>query len=123
MLDQAVICTNCGVKAGEGHHYCSACGAKITSGATHCISCGSPTPYYRERSTRPKSKILAGVLGLLLGEIGIHRFYLGYIGIGVIQIILTFITGGIAGVWGFIEGILILSGTVITTDHSGRPLR
>jgi TM2 domain-containing membrane protein YozV len=52
----------------------------------------------------------AGLLGLFLGGWGVHRFYLGYPGIGIAQILVTFFTCGIGAVWGFIEGIMILSG-------------
>jgi TM2 domain-containing membrane protein YozV len=70
----------------------------------------------------PKSKIVAGILGILIGGLGIHRFYLGYIGIGIAQIVVTLLTFGLWAVWGFIEGILILVGSGITRDAQGRPL-
>lgn len=70
-----------------------------------------------------KSKIVAGVLGILLGSIGVHRFYLGFVGIGIVQIIVTICTCGVGSIWGFIEGILILVGNYITTDSQGRPLK
>lgn len=70
-----------------------------------------------------KSKIAAGLLGIFLGSIGVHRFYLGYTGLGVAQIIVTIVTCGYGGLWGFIEGILILCGTTITTDADGNTLK
>ena len=70
-----------------------------------------------------KSRIVAGVLGVLLGGLGIHRFYLGFTGIGIIQIIVTVCTSGVGAIWGFIEGILILVGNTITTDSTGRALK
>jgi TM2 domain-containing membrane protein YozV len=73
-------------------------------------------------TTRRKSKIAAGLLGILLGGWGIHRFYLGYVGYGITQIIVTIVTCGIGAIWGFIEGILILTGSTITTDARGEPL-
>lgn len=69
-----------------------------------------------------KSKVVAGILGILLGSLGIHRFYLGYIGIGIAQIVVTILTCGLGALWGFIEGILILVGSGITTDAEGRRL-
>lgn len=69
-----------------------------------------------------KSRIAAGILGILLGSLGIHRFYLGYIGLGIAQIAVTFLTCGFGSIWGFIEGILILCGTGITTDANGNQL-
>ena len=66
--------------------------------------------------------MIAGILGIFLGGIGIHRFYLGYITIGVIQIIVTLITHGWGALWGVIEGIMILTSNIITRDANGNPL-
>ena len=55
-----------------------------------------------------KSKIIAGILGIFLGGLGIHNFYLGRTTRAVIQLVLTIFTFGVASLWGFIEGILIL---------------
>jgi TM2 domain-containing membrane protein YozV len=74
------------------------------------------------QSGEPKSKIVAGLLGIFLGSLGIHRFYLGYTTIGIIQIVVTVLTFGIGGLWGFVEGILIFAGT-INKDAQGRPLK
>ncbi len=70
-----------------------------------------------------KSRLTAGLLGIFLGGFGVHRFYLGYTSIGVLQILVTIATCGIGSLWGMIEGILILTGSGITTDADGRPLR
>ena len=70
-----------------------------------------------------KSRQTAGLLGVLLGGIGVHRFYLGYTSIGVLQILVTIATCGLGGLWGTIEGIAILGGKGITTDADGQPLR
>lgn len=69
-----------------------------------------------------KSKMVAGLLGIFLGAYGIHNFYLGNTKKGIIQIIVTIVTCGIGGLWGFIEGIMILCGKV-TTDFNGVPLK
>jgi len=70
-----------------------------------------------------KSKLVAGLLGILLGGLGVHRFYLGYTAIGVAQILVTLITCGAGWIWGLIEGILIITGSTITTDAEGRGLK
>ncbi|KAA1420059.1 NINE protein [Mumia zhuanghuii] len=71
-----------------------------------------------------KSKLVAGLLGVFLGGLGIHRFYLGFTGIGVAQIIVTILTCGIGSIWGFVEGILYLVGANgWRADASGRPLK
>jgi len=54
-------------------------------------------------------KVVAGVLALLLGSIGIHKFILGYTKEGIIQIVITIVTCGIAGIIPFIEGIIYLT--------------
>jgi TM2 domain-containing membrane protein YozV len=74
--------------------------------------------------SEPKQKVIAGVLGILLGPLGVHRFYLGYNGIGIAMLLITILTCGwgafITGIWGLIEGIMCLTGSM--TDSDGRPL-
>lgn len=71
-----------------------------------------------------KSRMVAGILGILLGGFGVHRFYLGYVGIGILQIVVTFLTCGLGALWGIIEGIMILTNQPsFQTDSEGRPLR
>lgn len=62
-----------------------------------------------EKSTGENKKILAGVLGILFGGFGIHKFVLGYSKEGVIQLIATILTCGFASIIGFIEGIIYLT--------------
>ena len=68
-----------------------------------------------------KSKMVAGLLGIFLGGFGVHNFYLGNTNKGIIQIVVTILTCGIGGIWGLIEGIMILTGS-IKTDAYGLPL-
>ncbi|WP_308212264.1 TM2 domain-containing protein [Mumia quercus] len=71
-----------------------------------------------------KSKLIAGLLGIFLGGFGIHRFYLGFTTIGVVQIVVTILTCGIGSLWGFVEGILYLVGANgWKADAKGRPLK
>lgn len=51
-------------------------------------------------------RIVSGILGILLGELGIHKFILGYVKEGFLQILLTIVTCGIGGLVGKIEGII-----------------
>lgn len=61
-----------------------------------------------------KSKLAAGLLGIFLGCFGVHNFYLGNTGKAVAQLLLTvigwilIIGPAVAGIWGLVEGILIL---------------
>ncbi len=60
-----------------------------------------------------KSRAAAGILQLLCGCLGLGRFYMGYNTIGVMQIAVSVVTCGIGGVlWGFTDGIMILSGKI-----------
>lgn len=54
-----------------------------------------------------KNKVVAGVLGILIGGLGIHKFYLGYTKAGIIQILLSCVCVG--GIIGLIEGIIYLT--------------
>ena len=54
-------------------------------------------------------KVLAGVLGILFGGLGIHRFILGDPTGGIIRIVITFVTCGMGGIIGLIEGIIYLT--------------
>ena len=55
-----------------------------------------------------EKKVVAGILGILLGGLGIHKFYLGYTKEGIIQLILGFLCG-IGAIIGLIEGIIYLT--------------
>lgn len=76
-------------------------------------------------SNKPKSKIAAGLLGIFLGVFGIHNFYLGYTGKAIAQLLISILSFGLlswaSAIWGFIEGILILTGS-IDTDANGNKL-
>lgn len=61
-------------------------------------------PVHRQEN----KKVVAGILAILLGSLGIHKFYLGYNKEGIIQLILGFIFG-IGGIIGIIEGIIYLT--------------
>jgi TM2 domain-containing membrane protein YozV len=58
-------------------------------------------------------KIVAGIFGILLGQLGIHKFILGYTGEGITMLLVTVLTCGIGGIvmWpiGLIEGIIYLT--------------
>jgi hypothetical protein len=67
----------------------------------------------------PKSKMTAGILAILIGGLGIHAFYLGNSKKGIFMILSNLLCLG--GIWGLIDGIMILTGKE-TTDAYGVPL-
>ncbi|MCC5827820.1 MAG: NINE protein [Phycisphaeraceae bacterium] len=66
-----------------------------------------------QRPEGADKKILAGILGILLGGLGIHRFVLGDTTGGILRIVITVVTCGLGSIIGLIEGILYL----IKTDE------
>ncbi len=54
-------------------------------------------------------KVLAGIMGILFGGFGVHKFILGYTQEGVIQLVVSICTCGLFSLVGFIEGIIYLT--------------
>ncbi|MFF1902580.1 TM2 domain-containing protein [Kitasatospora sp. NPDC003701] len=75
-------------------------------------------PPHAQPELSDKSKIVAGILTILLGSLGVGRFYTGHIGLGIAQLL----TCGGLGVWSLIDGILFLTSDD-RTDAQGRLLR
>lgn len=121
----AAVCLNCGVATGAGTNFCHNCGAQTMQGAAVCTNCGIALGNAPVANSQGKSKLAAGLLGIFLGYFGVHNFYLGNTGKAVAQLLITLLTCGagsvVSGIWGLIEGILILTGS-INTDANGVPL-
>ncbi|MCO6495869.1 MAG: TM2 domain-containing protein [Bacteroidetes bacterium] len=58
-----------------------------------------------ESSPNDRSFVITILLWLFLGTLGLHRFYLGHIGIGILYLL----TGGLCGFGWLIDGILLLT--------------
>jgi TM2 domain-containing membrane protein YozV len=85
--------------------FCSNCGGELNDSQDICLNCG--VYVNRVESTKEgKSRIAAGVLGILLGGLGIHKFYMGRAGMGILYII--FCWTFIPSIVGFVEGIIYL---------------
>ncbi|RZV06108.1 double zinc ribbon protein [Natrinema hispanicum] len=115
IADDAEVCTNCGVnqtislegsydERAENEKYCVECGTLITKQAEICPDCGVRQPSVQ--GSTDSDKIAAGVLALLLGGLGAHKFYQGNMKLGVLY--LCFFWTGIPAVLGLVEGILML---------------
>lgn len=67
-----------------------------------------------------KSKWAFILLGIFLGEFGIHNFYLGYVGRGVAKLLITILSFGwlfwVSWIWGVVEIC------TVRRDAKGRPL-
>ena len=77
---------------------------------------GTPMLDEQGRPASPKSRLAAALLVAFFGYLGVHRFYVGKIGTGVLMIV----TLGGLGIWVLIDFIWILVGTF--TDKEGRVL-
>ncbi len=110
------MCPQCGAPAPDNAVKCEYCGAAIAPAAapaTPAATIGTPpqvvyvNPQDVARANWPvKNKLVAGILGILLGAWGIHDFYLGKTGAGILSIL--FCWTGIPAIIGLVEGVMIL---------------
>ncbi|WP_248517604.1 TM2 domain-containing protein [Salinarchaeum laminariae] len=94
-------------KLGADEKFCSSCGEVMKKEAEICPSCGVSNKSSGGSST--KDRTTAGILAILLGGIGAHKFYLNETGMGILY--LCFSWTGIPIIAGLIEGILYLTKT------------
>ena len=69
----------------------------------------NPTPTPAGPPAGADKKLVAGLLGILLGWTGAHKFILGYQKEGIIQLVVSLVTCGLFGIVGLIEGIIYLT--------------
>jgi predicted RNA-binding Zn-ribbon protein involved in translation (DUF1610 family) len=100
---------------GANQQFCRSCGQIISSTAPTCPHCGAPTGL-RSENVSPKSRLAALLLCWFLGLFGAHRFYVGKIGTGILQLV----TLAGLGIWWLVDFILIIVGSF--KDKEGRPL-
>ena len=124
-----MYCQYCGSEVPGNTKFCSNCGAPVTPAASTTAQPTVETPSYEQMNYAPyqpnniatnaatKSKVAAGLLGIFLGTLGIHKFYLGYTKQGVIMLLISIIAGiftfglatGVMEIIAFIEGIIYLT--------------
>jgi TM2 domain-containing membrane protein YozV len=143
-----MLCTQCGATNHASAVFCTHCGnmdlqpvATSPPPSSYQPGTNSQAAYQHAVPTPPpgyipvpvidnsKSKLAAALLAFFLGGLGIHRFYLGYTGIGVAQLLLClagWVTCGAttlaALVWAFVDFFLIIFGN-LSKDAAGNQLR
>ncbi len=107
--------------------FCKNCGAQIDDNAVVCTNCGvAVSESFNNAMVGSKNKIVAGVFALLLGNLGIHNFYLGYTKKGITQLLVslllswTIVAPIIIFVWVIYEAVQIFLGNI--NDADGKPL-
>jgi uncharacterized membrane protein YvbJ len=95
--------------------FCPRCGKELAGNPTFCPGCGASLAENGDIS--PKSRLATSLLAWYLGWLGVHRFYLGKIGTGILMI-LTF--GGLA-IWTIIDFIIAVTGNM--KDKDGKLIR
>lgn len=113
------ICLGCGAKPLIGSSFCQACGAKTSPVAEFCTACGAGLGTKTVTGdVSEKSRLITTLLCILpawfFGIAGIHRFYLGKIGTGILMLI----TLGGLGIWTLIDLIMVAAG--VMKDKEGK---
>lgn len=96
--------------------YCRKCGKELPENTNFCPECGAAQNLGNGQISR-KSRTVAALLAFFLGYLGIHRFYVGKIGTGVLQILAT-CCFGVGAVWALIDFVIIIFGNF--KDGEGR---
>lgn len=123
-INLAKVCPNCGSPLNDEMKFCAKCGTPVQADGqppAPSLTKSPPQQNYPQPQNYPpqqnynappvrhgrKDKTTAGILGILLGGLGVHKFYLGNTTMGVIYLLTcwTFIPGII----GLIEGIKYLT--------------
>lgn len=137
MADNAAICVKCGVAKDTAANYCPNCGSETNEMAAVCVKCGVALKKTKGSASGTgtvgeKSKVVAGLLAIFLGNIGLHEFYLGNKQKAIYKIVATvaclllvFIGVGIIGffatwAWNIYDAVMIFMGK--RTDADGNEL-
>ncbi|MBO7680460.1 MAG: TM2 domain-containing protein, partial [Thermoguttaceae bacterium] len=134
--EQAYACMKCGASPVGHNKFCRRCGTALNPEQIVCVKCGTGVAaaqnrpgghaargaagpgygapgYDGPRGGEPKSKLTAGLLALLLGGVGVHKFYMGSWGWGIVFVAAVLLTGGFGGIatgiCALVEGILYLT--------------
>ena len=87
--------------------YCTNCGMELLDEAIVCVKCGISTSMLPENASE-RDWLTALLLAIFIGGLGIHRFYVGKIGTGIIMVLLCWT--GISSIWAIIDIIFLATG-------------
>ena len=103
--------------------YCENCGKECQDNAQFCDKCGQKFIYQGENiEYSSKSRLACGLLQILLGSLGVGRFYSGHTKIAIAQLLVSIFKFGVGSIWGFIDGIVILTDEKFT-DSQGKIMK
>lgn len=97
--------------------YCSKCGKELVDEAVICTGCGCAVEAPKKAkdiNASPKSRLVVLLLCIFVGTLGIHRFYVGKVGTGILWLL----TAGCFGIGALIDLIMIICGSF--TDKEGK---
>ena len=86
--------------------FCPECGNQVSDKAVICTKCGVSLSGSLVGNA-DKEFVPALLLCLFLGSLGVHRFYVGKVGTGILMLL----TLGACGIWTLIDFIMILTGS------------
>jgi hypothetical protein len=95
--------------------YCRGCASQINASSSSCPNCGAVQGGDRPEGLpiSNKNNLVALLLCFFLGILGVHRFYVGRVGSGIVQLL----TLGLLGIWTLIDFIVILFGSFRDADN------
>ena len=111
-------CTKCGAVNEDTAQYCVNCQAQLTpvSGGykpMQSVNQGASGAMTDWKALGADKKILAGILGIVVGAFGVHKFVLGYTTEGIIMLLITVLTCGVfaivPSIIGIVEGVIYLT--------------